>query len=484
MKEKLPTSFSERAEQAAEWHVREWIRKTLCEVFLGGLQQRLIMTAEVDGNNTNNNTVHLQALGLECCLDLVRRVSDAWEHELCESKHFRTAQWVRDVWDSGRNNLWTVPLPVEGWKTSNSSATANANYQHMTRSLQSLRAVETTMVPQNRRNFDKLDDNKDAQTHAPPYIELRKLGRVTNCSVVPETTDFLSQLKYMGETGKSYWPLDYETINEMAETIPKRQRWERRTPDKESKYEVVVSRTLKSTDEDDEDQQDTGENLSSSVETTSQSAKIFAAVLRKSSSKIKYGKFPTKQRRFRPSTVVRNSDEIPRPPSNVSSSIHDVHAELTSDEKEELDRTMIHPEDDVRDENDESSFCMATIFGALQDVGTIHARTQEEKKATEGKPEVLTESQRRRQERAYIKERLAPRRIQKNQDPQKYRSKILRTEQECDDGTTKTFLELDLGWSFIEYLEEGEKRLMIFSSIQVTLEEPGSGDKGPSTTAR
>ena len=426
---------------------------------------------EEDRSNNNNNqeitTVQLQAQGLENCLELVRRVSEAWQHELRECKHFRTAQWVHEVCDSGRNNLWTVPLPSEGWMTSSNIVT-KANHQHVDTSHESSQRIETIIMAQNRRN----DDDQ----HLPlPYSELRKLGRVTSSAMAPQNTDFLSQLKYMGEQGQSYWPLDHEIIDEMAETIPKRQRWERRIPAKESKYQVVLSKNVRS-NEDDEDEHDAEDNAST-VETSSESDKIFAAVLRKSSNKIKSAKLPSKRRRLRPSHVLRSIDEIPRPPSNVSSSTHDVHEELTAAEKEELDRTMIHPEDDAAEINDESSFRMGSIFGALQDVGMIHARIQEEKKAAEGKLAILSESQRRRQERVYIKERLVPRRIQKNQDPQKYRSKILRTEQECEDGTIKTFLELDLGWSLMEYWTEGEKRLMVFSSMQITLEELDCGAK-------
>ena len=55
MKQASSINFFERADKAAEWHVREWIRKTLHEVFLRGFQQQLILMAGGVDDSTNDN---------------------------------------------------------------------------------------------------------------------------------------------------------------------------------------------------------------------------------------------------------------------------------------------------------------------------------------------------------------------------------------------------------------------------------------------
>jgi hypothetical protein len=438
-------SFFQRAESAAERNVREWIRKTLREVFLQAFQRHLQF-------DNNDNAAKLSAEDLDKCMELVQRVSDAWQEELCQNKHLRTAAWVQDVWDSGRGNLWSVELTVDGWKERTILSHKGAPTASATSSVPV--QVETDPIADLGTDVGGISSG-DGDLLKVPYCQLRKLGRHTTCKIEEGNQDsnVIAELQRLGQHKQSYWPLDHQIVEDTAKTIPKRQRWEKRRPSNSMNYQVVVN--------DDNEEEKEGEFLENTT-----AHRILSAVLERAKSKIKNPRQGNKRKRGRPTTAIAaQPEETPRLPSTVASSRHNVDEELTTQEKEELDR-LIHPDD-----GDPDGRSMICIFGALQDIGKIHASIQRERKQSQGISTNLTEKQRRRQERAYIKERLAPHRIQKNQDPQKYRSKVLRTEQECEDGITKNFLEFDLGWSLLEYDEGGEKRLMAFSSIQASLEE-------------
>lgn len=458
-------SFFQQAEWVAERNVREWIRKTLREVFLQAFQRCLHLELE------DEKTARLSTEDLGRCMELVQRVSDAWKEELLQHKHSRTGEWVQDVWDSGQANLWSVELTVDRWKeyiqhqkgVPRVEATTGAQLQVDT---------DTTVDDSSKNDGDGGSGRSsgDGNLLEVPYCQLRKLGRQTTCKFeeVDGDNDALSKLKTMGQEKQSYWPLDHQIVDDTARTIPKRQRWEKRESSKSMNYQVVVPKSSSATQDksNENEQEEEGEELSPENATAQ---RILSDVLERAKNKIKSSRQGPKRKRGRQAkTIVSQRKENPRPPSMVASSTHKVNEELTAQEKEDLDR-LIHTDDESMDPDGRST---VSIFGALQDLGKIHATIQEEKKRSQGRVKNPTEKQRRRQERAYIKERLAPHRIQKNQDPQTYRSKVLKTEQDCEDGTTKNFLEFDLGWSLLEYEEGGEKRLMAFSSIQASIEEP------------
>jgi hypothetical protein len=444
-------SFFQRAEWAAERNVREWIRTTLREVFLQAFQRHLQF------EKIENKTAILSVEDLDQCMTLVQRVSDAWQEELLQHKHLRTAAWVQDVWDSGRGNLWSVELTLERWNERMQSRKGS------TAAVSTARVpvqVETTPVADpSGTSVDDDISSGGGDLLKVPYCELRKLGRHTTCKIEEggQASNVLAKLQMMGKQRQSYWPLDHQIVEDTAKTIPSRQRWEKRRSSKSMNYQVVVPNY----NEQEEKQGEVLEN------TTAQ--RILSEVLERAKGKLKT---PRQRKRARPTPVTNiessRLEETPRLPSTFSSSTHNVNEELTAQEKEELHRLI--NDEDMNPDGD----TMLNIFGALQDVGKTHARIQEEKKRSQGGTTNLTEKQRRRQERAYIKERLAPHRIQKNKDPQKYRSKVLRTEQDCEDGTTKNFLEFDLGWSLLEYEDGGEKKLLAFSSMQTSIEEQSS----------
>jgi hypothetical protein len=140
--------------------------------------------------------------------------------------------------------------------------------------------------------------------------------------------------------------------------------------------------------------------------------------------------------------------------------------------KQRLDQ-LLHNEDD-KDASVDASPPPLVLFGALKKVGDIHYKLQQRIKddSTRNNKEALplSDKQARRQQRASIQERLDPHRILKNHDIQKYRSRILRTEDWHDE--TKKYFDMDLGWCLLEVRKSnGKKRLLCFSSLEISLED-------------
>jgi hypothetical protein len=104
-------------------------------------------------------------------------------------------------------------------------------------------------------------------------------------------------------------------------------------------------------------------------------------------------------------------------------STHCVNEELSANEKRQLD-TLLHHDDG----NDDESSAPMVLFGALSKVDEVQHRLQQQL----GPELFLSDNKKaRRLHRAAIQERLNPHRTLKNCDPQTYRSKVLKTE---DDG--------------------------------------------------
>lgn len=176
-------------------------------------------------------------------------------------------------------------------------------------------------------------------------------------------------------------------------------------------------------------------------------------------------KNPSRKRPLHVTDLALRQEEEPRQASDISSAKYHVASELTDAEKKGLDE-LIHAEED-------SVTPTATIFGPLTQVGRLHAQARRQQ---DPPPKDQTDKQRRRKDRAYIKERLLPNTMERNQDPQTYRSKILHTEGVPADPTSPPtkYLELDLGWCIIErrHAGNGQSEVIAFSGAEVTLSEP------------
>jgi hypothetical protein len=382
----------------------------------------------------------------------VQKVSEAWQEQLKQNQHGRTAGWVEDVHTRGEQNLWSSPVPMVDGTTVPTSEGEPPN-------------EETNERETNDRNTETEAATTETPVLGPasnerqlvPYCELRYLTRphLKQPNPLQDSEDPVSTFRKLGMQGVSSWPLDPKVIDHLAEEIPKRQRWER-TGKKDVNVEVVVPKITDGADNNTEN------DIIAEQEEDEESKRIFSQVLARNTSKIKVPRLRRKRKleAQRQAEMIR---DIPRLASSVGSATYHVPSSLSASEKDDALRYII-PDVSASD-----THSVLSIFGVLEDLGKIY-RILEEKK--EKRPSAQTEMQQRRREKFYAKERILPRRAQKNHDPGKYKSKVLRTEQDLGNGILKSFLDFDLGWTMLEYTNDaGEKRLMIFSSLQVVVEE-------------
>lgn len=434
-------SFFERAELEAEIAVREWIRKTLRETFLQGMKRHL--TLQADGNVRLDNLVG--------CLTLVQRLSDAWQGQLRKHQHGRTAQWVDDVHARGKQDLWSIPvtplvLPTIATVTTTTTTTNDETEDNtQKRMVQEKGSIVETPAPATPKFEGPLI----------PYCELRYLVRphLKQPNPLLAAEDPITLFKQLGKQGVSYWPLDPAVIDDMVAEISKRQRADR-IATKDIEVEFMVPTVNEGQEEN--DTADPGED--------EESKRLFSQALARSKGKIRVPRLGRKRKMeaYRQATIVR---DIPRRASPIGSATYHVQSSLTVSEKEDALRYI------TSDVDTTDTAGMVSIFGPLQELGRIN-RLMQEKKGKRGTNAALTESQQRRRDMFFAKERIFPRRAQKNNDPGKYKSKIVRTEQDMGDGILNSYLEFDLGRTILEYTDKaGEKRLMLFSGLQVVLQE-------------
>lgn len=446
-------SFLDQAELAAKHSVCEWILKTLNEVFLQALPQAWTVLP--------NHKIELPAARLEDCVDAVERVALLWCEKLRDAEYVSVAEWVQEVFLKGKNTLWVelenVTKPAEGQEVDcNRDETA-----------------ESTGDPnQDPTTKDSHMGSSEEDSVKIPYCELRKLGQKPLGKPPLSSKDALKHLKEMGRRGESYWPLEYKLVDNAAEAIPKRLRCEKSGP---APYQVIPKSVWeKKRQAQQSDAEETKEDLvedqrvPTQAQTTDASQDLLSAVLERR--RKNFGRASGSaahqlgRKRARPT-------ENSRPASDISVSVHTVNEELSACEKQSLD-SLLHDEENDTSGDQTQPFA---LFGALKQVGDIHHKLQENDPVQPDQ----SEKQARRQQRAFIQERLNPHRIEKNNDPQRYRSKILKTEDWHDD--SKKHFDLDLGWSLMEVRSGQNKRLCAFSSIEIALRDNEDNDDRTTT---
>ena len=182
-----------------------------------------------------------------------------------------------------------------------------------------------------------------------------------------------------------------------------------------------------------------------------------------------YGKSHSKLPNNPRSKLLRREDP-PRPPSNISEHRFvwsEVLSEFSPEDRQHLDE-MIHSEDQGLAEHETE---LLTVFGGLEKVGRAHYFLQERYDEGNGarKNIQFTEREMKRKLRKSILERLGPHQVERNNDPLKYRSKILRTVERYD--TERKWLDFDLRHCLTEIAVGGSKRLCAFSTIEATVQD-------------
>ena len=497
----------------AKRQLSEWIRCTLRQSFLEGLPHKWKIET--------GNRIAFSAEALQECIQFVHKISQKWQESLKGASHNTTALWVEEVYQNGLSTFWSESIQIskddEKGGTDNDNRRGGNNIlaertQKETESADDDRSdnvkVVTTDNSSNNNNDDyeeQHDEDAMLSSCKVPYISLRNLGK-KGSDTMSSPKEALPLLNQMGESGESYWPLDWKLIDGVCSEIPNRFKSETSTTNLAyqvipkslaSSSSVAISKTNQYSDDDADDDNNSGvvslfavppastTPVLTTTETTSTGpaptfnpavATILSDILERKR-KNPPGKSGPKRLRLSNDDVMEES----RPPSD---NLDILLIELSKKEKEQLERRYINDDNDdenkVGDVSEKKEPPMSILFGPLDNVGNIHNFLQHNDWKGEGlQNTTLTDKEKRRKFRDGIKERIHPRIMIKNKDIQRFQSRILRTEDRDDD--TKKYFELDLGWSLLEATTKSssdddggktpEKGYFAFSSLEIELDD-------------
>lgn len=384
------------ASDAAKAHARQWFQKTLREVFQQGFKARLLEI--ISDSQVESSKIRVSQQDLEDCLDLVLRFKDSWKAHMQDPHgHFQASEWLEDVFETGRQSLWSGDVqqqaPTPSQKSLPKRRRANASSGNKS-DLSSTGATLTSTPSSNGATFL-------------PYSVLRNLPEIRPNSIGEsqeldphQAVKKIQQMGLQDSPPASYWPASMiQPLQEAAEDLPQRLRPERR-PSLLSQLQVLpksVWRTQRQ--EFSTTTTETAENRAlrdgsqNQVAPSGFSDNILYELVRPK----KPRKNPSRKRPLHVTDLALRQEEEPRQASDISSAKYHVASELTDAEKKGLDE-LIHAEED-------SVTPTATIFGPLTQVGRLHAQARRQQ---DPPPKDQTDKQRRRKDRAYIKERLLP----------------------------------------------------------------------------
>jgi hypothetical protein len=481
MNEILPNPLLEEAEQAAKEMACEWIRKTLHEVFLQALQQTWKVRRGADSSTMR---VELNTDDYADCHDFVNQVALAWREKLQQSKHEQVALWVDQVLESSRDSLWTKPQQGTTRRSPSIPARASQPTVDLNNSEDNPEAISETTTPTNQST------NKSNDFLQIPYTKLRALGqkqRLGSEYLPPEQA--IELVQKMGRSGQTYWPLDWNLIDQTAAKIPKKLYSENKKISTND-YQVIPKslwekqqqqlRQEETTEPDDSNESSQNESSASQAASLviddsskavewSRSGALTLMLDRKRRILVK----DTSKKEIRGGVKrakVKLQEEISRLPSDFGGRRYhpmEITAELSYKERKYLEE-YIHKEEDSTPHIDPPQ----VVFGALKKVGHLHHSRQLEydnQLQNYRGDEALTDRQVRMRLRKGIKERLGFHQLEKNHDPRTYKSKVLRTCDRRDE--TQKHLDLDLGNCVVELPVGDKKRLFAFSSLEVKLRD-------------
>ncbi|KAL3929228.1 MAG: hypothetical protein SGBAC_012304 [Bacillariaceae sp.] len=216
-------SLLDEAEKAAKVAAVEWIRVALRETFMQGLKS----VWNVAKDDDEDFTIQVSTEGFESCLALVEELSSKWRGDLIKEGHKRTGEWVIEVFREGKPNLWTNQISTEVESTTCEATNGDPKESA---------SQEANNLQQNCEDDSHVEQDGDKGTSSPqdiPYCKLRRMCRKVHIDdQLPENP--LEILQAMGKRGESYWPLDWNLI----EDATKMERPKRRAPKKTSADDV------------------------------------------------------------------------------------------------------------------------------------------------------------------------------------------------------------------------------------------------------
>lgn len=312
---------------------------------------------------------------------------------------------VDEAFREGRLNVWSGDIP------------GSKHGMHNARTIQGEGDSSSSEAPTSTRI--------DQQHHA-EYLNL-----LSNFSA-PQDSDnsncqdsWLRTIERIGQAGGSSWPVSWHIVNKMASEIPDRL------------YFTEAKIAQGKTQENDDD------SANQPPPPQSQSGASIS----------KHQQEHTVERKRSPSAI-----------SNCQFETKKIRYEIDGEALQYL-----LPSTDISDgegEGGSTSSQAAIGIGSLRNVGETHNGLQllvdsSKENAT------LSNRQRRRKYRKAIRERLGQHEVEKNHDPQTYRSKVLKTTSKVDNN--KHTFDLDLQPCLLETRNGDRRTLCLFSSVEINI---------------
>mmetsp|Transcript_26623 Transcript_26623/g.40268 ORF Transcript_26623/g.40268 Transcript_26623/m.40268 type:complete len:426 (+) Transcript_26623:95-1372(+) len=419
-------NFLEKAQNAAESIVKNWVRGVFRETSLQVLRQQWTASKGDDGVLE----LGIEPYMLDECERICHKLATNWEKRLMEQDQSQVALWVREI--SSENDFWSCNNDERGGTKEivvDTEASTNKTIQ------------STESIP-NEITETEEDANESRTPNNEPGLPLTKLWNVlyseSDLKVLNE------RLSLMGKEGDTQWPADWQTIEQMCKKL--KLRLHSKSP--QVRFEIVPKEIA-------EPEEQKGE-----VDV------VPSARFRNLLDKKKRKSFKSNDQVPQMSSAYKRSRrevgliENARPPSSQPARErwhwNSIKSSIKVDERERLEKEYIHGLNETDPPN--------TILGALLSLGSTHY-------ALGGGDDLIScytnERKRRLTKRKIMNERLESKTTVRNERKRPV-SKVIRTQFE-----DQQFIDLDMG----ECMVELNGKPHAFASLEISLSDNNVRDE-------
>jgi hypothetical protein len=416
----------EHANDSAKKLALRWIKSVFRQISVQTL-------ARLWNVEENGRRLHISHANLKASEEMCTRLGTFWCQRLRDEGHGQMAEWVHQVLDEKQfftndDETSTTLQNDETNDTTNNEATQEVEPLELTES--------TTNKLMTITKIRQLGQRKIGEQEAP---SLERVSRT---------------LDVLGRKGETDWPLEWSIIEDTVIQNRKRLHLEtlhgkpRASTNNKTTYEVVPKSLVASQN-----------NHVSEKDAILAAKEPLAKMIERKR------KMAQEQQVTQASSTAPLLPRLARPPSNLGGEQHfnfqkDVVESLSLQEREKLQRTMIHTS------NEEETEEMHSILGALQDVGDVHFQLQYGDVMDD-----FTENKRRREKQRAKRQRLFPREpIKQEKETKRAATKVVRS---VVKEAEEQWMELDMNNCLVDVMdsETSQKRLCAFSSLEVMLKD-------------
>ncbi|CAB9505544.1 expressed unknown protein [Seminavis robusta] len=492
------TTLLSEAHTAARQQAKQWIRSVFQEVH-GALwrDQWKVEDISCDNNNDDSKTtrIHITEDMMVASQRICRRVALQWCQRVEAQGHFEFAKWIRDVLEKEQDTFFVADNDNDEDDEQNVEEQETQTVMDQEEESTLKEAPPSPSVAEQQQ-----DEQQEGETNVPVQPQhdpsfplfLNPLGALNKLQL-PQLGDeqqVIDEIDAMGIADKTYWPFDWDMIQESAQNIPTLMY--KHNPNNKLNLKLVPKNTTTdtSTNTADTTTTDTNENEpdnptmpppqpgATAVSSTEQTIIAqqrkgyhFVAFQRKrAAAQAKASDAHNSNKRPKLTTLL--PDDEPRLPTlfeQVDIPWNEQVAQQMKDTYPELDHLVHSP---TTDDN-----AATLLLGALKPLGHVHNAIQVNVESPDW--EHFSERKQRRKFIVAVRERLGQNQFEKVPKPHRVQSKIRRTIQlleqqhtDNDNSKTRDCVDFDMGECLLDLQQhdDGDRRaLYAFSSLEVCL---------------